>query len=50
MLKALKVFVCLIFIFSVSGCALVKKNENPNKLEKSPCACGEIYNSETANV
>lgn len=48
MLKALKILACVVAISSLSGCAAFKKtDDNPNKLEKSPCACGEIYNSET---
>lgn len=52
MLKILKVLVFAVVALSLSGCASlgIGKDDNPNQLEKSPCACGEIYNSELDNA
>lgn len=44
----IKTFGFLILLLSVSGCASLGKDKNPTQLEKSPCACGEIYNSNEA--
>jgi starvation-inducible outer membrane lipoprotein len=41
----------ILFIASISLSACVAMPEKtPNDLKKSPCACGEIYNSGVKNV
>lgn len=44
----IKTIIFLLLLLTVSGCASFGKDKNPTKLEKSPCACGEIYNSNEA--
>lgn len=43
-----KTITFLMLLAFISGCASLGKDDNPTQLDKSPCACGEIYNSNEA--
>lgn len=39
-----KIYLAVLILLFVSGCATTQKFDNKNQLKKSPCACLEVAN------